>query len=106
MIRVGREVRSRTDYILGTDFRLFWNVSVQDPRHNSDHYMVLGCLYSAPMREHSSYLEGRKRPPLRPPTAPTREDGNLCGPTEGRPEASGTGCKKNRVDLGGHMETR
>ena len=42
MIQTGREVRSRTDYILGTDHGLFWNVSVRDPRHNSDHYMVLG----------------------------------------------------------------
>ena len=49
MLRTGREVRSRTDYILGTDRRLFGNVSIQDPRHNSDHYMVLGCLQSAPL---------------------------------------------------------
>ena len=75
MIREGREVRSRTDYILGTDHRIFGNVSVRDPRHNSDHYMVLGCLHRAPLREHASYLGGLKRLPLRPPTAPTREDG-------------------------------
>ena len=42
MIRAGREVRSRTDYILGTDRRIFWNVSARDPSHNSDQYMVLG----------------------------------------------------------------
>ena len=34
MIRAGMEVRSRTDYILGTDCRLFWNLYVRDPRHN------------------------------------------------------------------------
>ena len=34
MVREGREVRSRTDYILGMDCRIFWNVSVWDPRHN------------------------------------------------------------------------
>ena len=34
IVRAGREVRSRTNYILGTDHRLFWNVSVRDPRHN------------------------------------------------------------------------
>ena len=50
MIWAGKEVRSRTDYILGTDRRLFWNVSVRDPRHNSDHYIVLGCLCRAPLR--------------------------------------------------------
>ena len=74
MSREGREVRSQTDYILGTDFRLFGNVSVQDPRHNSDQYIFLGYLHSAPLRDHTSYLRGRKRLPLRPPTAPTRED--------------------------------
>ena len=50
MIREGWEVRSRTDYILGTYRRLFGNVSVRDPRHNSDHYMVLGFLHSASLR--------------------------------------------------------
>ena len=64
MIRAGREVRSRTDYILGVDHCLFWNVSVWDPRHNSDHYMVLGCLLSAPLQEHSKYLGGCNRIPL------------------------------------------
>ena len=48
MIWEGREVRSQMVYILGTDHRIFWNVSVQDLRHNSDQYMVLGCLRSAP----------------------------------------------------------
>ena len=72
MIREGREVRSWTDYILGTDLRLFGNVSVRDPRHNSDHYMVLGCLHSATLREHTRYLRRRKRLPFRPPTAPAR----------------------------------
>ena len=75
MIRAGREVRYRMDYLLGTDCRLFWNVSVRYPRHNSDHYMVLGCLRSSPLREHSKYLGGRKRPPLQPLTTPTWEDG-------------------------------
>ena len=75
MIQEGREVRPRTDYILGTDRRLFGNVSVRDTRHNSDHYMVLGCLHSAHLRENARYLGGCKRLPLRPPTDPTREDG-------------------------------
>ena len=58
MIPEGREVRSRTDYIMGTGRRLFWNVSAQDPRYNSDHYTVMGCLRSAPLREHAKYLGG------------------------------------------------
>ena len=37
-------MRSRTDYITGTDRRLFLNVAVQDPGHNTDHYLVLACL--------------------------------------------------------------
>ena len=69
-------MRSWMDYILGTDRRLFGNASVRDPRHNSDHYMILGCLHRAPLRDHARYLGGRKLPPpLRPQTAPTREDG-------------------------------
>ena len=42
MVRVGMEVRSCTYYILGTDRHHFWNISIRDPRHNSDHYLVLG----------------------------------------------------------------
>ena len=75
MVRDGREAKYRTDYILCTDRRIFWNVSVWDRRHNSDHYMVPGCLCIAPLREHSKNLGRRKRLPLLPPTTPTREDG-------------------------------
>ena len=75
MVQEGKVVRYRTDYILGTDQSLFCNVSVRDPRHNTDHYMVLGCLRSAPEREHVKYLTERKNLPLRPPAEPTREDG-------------------------------
>ena len=67
VLRKGREVRSRTDYILGTDRRLFRNIAVLDPRHNSDHYMFLGCLPSAPLSETKRYLGGWKRWPVRPP---------------------------------------
>ena len=74
MIQEEREVRSRTDYILGKDHCLFGNVSVWDPRHNSDHYMVLGCLHSTSLREHTRYLGVRNHLPLFPPTAPMRED--------------------------------
>ena len=54
---------------------LFWNVSVRDPRHNLDHYLVLGCLHSTPLSEHSKYFGRRKRLPLQPLTNLTREDG-------------------------------
>ena len=75
MVRAEREVRSWTDYILGTDCRLFHNVTVRDSRYNSEHYLVLGCLHGSPLREHSDYLGRIKRPPLHPPTTLTREDG-------------------------------
>ena len=75
MVQEGKVVRSQTDYILGTDQSLFWNVSVRDLRHNTDHHMVLGCLHSANEREHAKYLTGRKKLPLRPPADPTREEG-------------------------------
>ena len=74
MVREGRVIRSRTDYLLGTDQILFRNVAVRDPRHNSDHYMVVGHLRSETAREHARYIKGRKKMPLKPPTEPTRED--------------------------------
>ena len=48
MIWKGREVRYQTDYILGTDCRLFCNVSVRDPRNSSYQQMVLGCNCTPP----------------------------------------------------------
>ena len=44
ILRGGREIRSRTDYILGTDRRLIQNMAVRDARHNIYHYLVLGCI--------------------------------------------------------------
>ena len=35
------EVRSWTDYILGTESCLFQNIAVRDARHNTDHYLFL-----------------------------------------------------------------
>ena len=72
---MGREVRSRTDYILRTDRRLFRNVAVRYPLNNSDHYLVLGCLCSAPLRDHTKFLGRRTRIPLQHLTTLTREDG-------------------------------
>ena len=74
MVREGRVIRSRTDYLLGTDRSLFRNVAVRDPRHNSDHYMVVGHLRSETAREHARYIKGRRNMPLQPPKEPTRED--------------------------------
>ena len=56
MTRLGREVQYRTDYLLGTDRRLFWKISVRDPQHNSYHYTILGCLHITTRREHTQYF--------------------------------------------------
>ena len=74
MVREGKAIRSRTDYLLGTDRSLFSNVSVRDPRYNSDHYMVVGLLRGGTTRDHIRYIAGRRRMPLTPPKEPTRED--------------------------------
>ena len=50
MVRGGKAVRSRMDYILGTDRSLFRNGALRDLRHNSDHYMVMGLLRGGTVR--------------------------------------------------------
>ena len=95
MVREGKVVWSRTDYILGTDRRLLWNLSVWDPRHNTNHYMVLGCLHSAPEKEHTKYLTGRKQLPLRPPSDPTREDGIFAALRRAVPKPHARERRKN-----------
>ena len=74
MVRLGRELRPRTDYILGIDCCLFRNVSVRYPWHNSDHYVFLGCLRSNRLRENTEYLWRHKQLPIRPPTTLTSKD--------------------------------
>ena len=71
MVRMGREVRSQKDYILGINRRLFSNVSVWDLRHNLDRYIILGCLHRATLIEHTKYLGWQTQLPLRPPTTLT-----------------------------------
>ena len=68
----GRVVWSCTDYIMGSDRWIFQNMSVQDPRHNSNHIMVLGCLCGASLRQHSCYLGCKTRLLLRPPSRQMR----------------------------------
>ena len=104
MVRVGREVRSRTDYILGTDRCLFRNVTVWDPRHKSDHYLVLGCLPSAPLMEYSKYLGRRKRLPIRPLATLTREDGLFAALRRSVPKPKSRESRKKHDDIGGHVE--
>ena len=75
MFGMVRGVRSWADYILETERHLFRNMSVQDPKHNSDHYLILGCLRSAILREHENCLWRSTRHPLCNPTTPTKWGG-------------------------------
>ena len=63
MVREGKLVRFQTDYLLGTDRSLFRNVSARYPRYNTDHFMVVGCLRSAPEQEHARNIKGRRKMP-------------------------------------------
>ena len=54
--RLGREVRSRTDYLLGTDRCPFRNISIYNPQHNLYNYMIMGCLHSATLKEQNQYI--------------------------------------------------
>ena len=78
-------MRSRTDYILGTDSRLFQNVAGWDARHNTDHYLVLGCLHRAAPAAHSRYIGRRARFPIRPPSTPDRVDCMFAEPRQSIP---------------------
>ena len=71
-VRQGMVVRSLTDYILISDRRIFQNVAIRDPRHNYDHFMVVGYLRGYSLSEHSHYLRCRTRLPLRPSERQTR----------------------------------
>ena len=95
MVREGKVVRSHTDYLLGTDRSLFRNVSVRDPRHNTDHFIVVGCLRSALEQEHTRYITGRRKLPLRPPTEQTREDGIFVALRRAMPKPHGRDRHKN-----------
>ena len=74
-VRMGKGAWSRTYYTLRKDCHLFRNVSVQEPRHNSDHYFILGFLGSTTLREHVNYLGWCTQILLCPLTTLTIEDG-------------------------------
>ena len=67
MVSQGRVVRSLIDYIMGYYFRIFQNVTVRDPRHNSDYLMVMWCLRRAFFRDRSHCLGRRMCLPLQLP---------------------------------------
>ena len=104
MVHMGQEVRSQTDYILGTDQRLFRNVSAWDPRRNSDHYLIVGWLYSTTLRENSKYLGRHTRIPLRPPGNTNKEVSTLRGYFQGGAQAEGMGGKREHMYFGSYIE--
>ncbi len=62
---LNRVIRTRTDYILATDRRLFEYVSIRDPRYfDSDHYMITARLLASPTPSHKGYLRGRRQQPF------------------------------------------
>lgn len=66
--RDGILVSSRCDYILSMDRRLWLNVAIRDPRgYDSDHLMVWGKLLAEPTKSNLSYLQGRRKLPLKLP---------------------------------------
>ena len=59
--------RSRCDYILHSDRRLFQTVGIRTPfKFDTDHLMLVARFLVKPTRHHKAYLLGRKKFPLRP----------------------------------------
>ena len=48
------------------------NVYIWDPRYNTYHYMILGCLPSDALREHTQHLRRCNKFHLYQPRNPTR----------------------------------
>ena len=96
-------VRSRTDYILGTDRCLFQNIAVRDPWHNTDHYMVLGCLPGAPLATTRRYQGGTEAMAGAATGGAIEAGHTLCGSTESRTENSVAGSETKRLDIGGDV---
>ena len=66
---VRRSHRSRCDYIMHRDRRLFQKVSIKHPEQfETDHLMLVSRYLVKPTRYHKAYLLGRKKFPLKPPT--------------------------------------
>ena len=74
MQRGGREVSSWTDYIMDTYSHLLQNEAVQDVQHNTEYYLVLGCLSGAKPATHLRYQGKRVHFPIRTPAPPGKVD--------------------------------
>ena len=71
-VRRGILLRSRCNYILGTDLRQFEMVGIRDVHnYSSDHFAMQAIVLQCSMRCHRSYLWGRRYLPL---SLPVTED--------------------------------
>ena len=61
MLREGRRLFRRCDYILTTDPTEFRTLRIKNPRFDSDHRMLLGILRSGSTRQHKRYVNSRSR---------------------------------------------
>ena len=61
MLREGRRLYRRCDYILTTDTTDFRTLRIKNPRFDSDHRMLLGVLKSGSTRQHKHYVNSRSR---------------------------------------------
>ena len=103
MRQKGQVVRSRNDYILGTDRRLFKNVAVRDPWNNTDHNMVLGSFTGCTPGGDTA-VSGGTEAMAGVATGGAITDGHtLCGSTESRTKTSAAGSETKRFDLGGNV---
>ena len=57
--------------------------------------MVMGCLYSASLKEHMRYLRGRNKLPLKLLTEPTREDKIFAALRRAIPKAQVREARRN-----------
>ena len=74
MVREGSIISSRTDYFLGTDRRYLRAVSVKEPRHDSDHRMIVGVLSCDKLKENKRCIMSQQRYPLKAPTGDNRTE--------------------------------
>ena len=85
--------------------RLFQNVSVRDPRHNTDHYIILGCLPGAPLAATQRYLGGTEAMADEATGGTLADKHAICGSTESRTKTNTAGSETKRLDLGGNVAT-
>jgi hypothetical protein len=60
--RGNKTIKTRCDYILGSERGILTNIQLKDSRHyTSDHFMVVLSIFSAPKQDNASYLKARKK---------------------------------------------